>query len=286
MRALILGRRGVLVTVGFVACAAAFLLATPATAAAAPSLTVTPTQQFVVGTTSHPVSSTPITITGSGFTPNSQGTLYLAEQGSPPFFSESQSTNASGGFTKPFAHGYPADCFSGSFIHVWSFVDGAGVAATAEPVTFTVNPGGGAPGSDVCPSPTVEFASMSAQAMMLLPRGTANDSVGMVATFKLGTSSNGIDPATQPVKIDIGSQSLTVLPGSFTKTWLGWTYRGQLNGIQWTVVLVRLWDSRYVLTAAATRLDLTRPSVSIDVSIAIGDDSGSTSVHPLVLPRS
>ena len=131
----------------------------------------------------------------------------------------------------------------------------------------------------------VEFTAMNAQAMMLLPKGTANDSVGMVATFKLGTSSNRIDPATEPVKIDIGSLSLTLPPGSFKKASLGWTYRGQLNGIQWTVALARLSESRYVLTAAATRLDLTRPSASIDVSIAIGDDSGSTSVHPLVLPR-
>ena len=68
--------------------------------------------------------------------------------------------------------------------------------------------------------PTVaEFASMNAQAMMLMPKGTANDTVGIVSTFKLGTSSNGIDPATQPVKIDIGSLSLTLPPGSFTKTW-------------------------------------------------------------------
>ena len=127
---------------------------------------------------------------------------------------------------------------------------------------------------------------MDAQAMMLMPKGTANDTVGIVSTFKLGTSSNGIDPATQPVKIDIGSLSLTLPPGSFTKTCLGWTYRGQLNGIQWTVLLARLSDSRYVLTATATRLDLTRPSASIDVNVAIGDDTGSTSVHPLVLPRS
>jgi hypothetical protein len=283
MRALNPSRRWALVTIGLVACAAAFLLAFPATAAAAPGLTITPTTVTTIGTASNQISNTEWTRTGSGFAPGVVGTMTdypwnVSYQVGP--------TNANGGFTQTGSYPYPTKCDSYSNV-LWStFDDGHGGVATSNTFTWAVNPGGGAD-STVCPSPVVQFASMNAQAMMLMPNGAANDSVGIVATFKLGTSSNGIDPAKQPVKIDVGSLlSLGPLsPSSFTKTWLGWTYRGQVNGIQWTVAIVPLWDSRYVLTATATRLNLASPPPSIDINIAVGDDQGSTSAHPLVVPR-
>lgn len=128
------------------------------------------------------------------------------------------------------------------------------------------------------------FASLEAQAIVLLPRGTANDTAWLTASVRLDPRSDGIDPRAEAVRIDIGSLSLTLPPGSFTKGMLGWTYRGRVDGVLWTVSIARLFEGRYVLTAVATRLDL-EPPPPVDVHVTIGNDTGSTAVHPLVLPR-
>jgi hypothetical protein len=149
MRAPNPSRRWALVmTIGFVARGAAFLLAVPATAAAAPTLTVTPTELVVLGTASNPISSTLYTITGSGFAPGI-GTMH-----GPSGFVYNGVVDANGGFTMgPTSWGQPENCFSGSSTLVWTFVDGLGGTATSNTVTLTINPGGGDPGALSCPVP-------------------------------------------------------------------------------------------------------------------------------------
>ena len=133
-------------------------------------------------------------------------------------------------------------------------------------------------------SNVTEFSSMSAVATLFVPPGTANDRVMLISGFRLGPGSNGIDPATERVETAIGGVSLTLPGGSFAKMLGGWTYRGRVDGVDWTITIDRLLAGQYLLAATASRLDLKRPAGPIDVRITIGDDEGERTVTPLVLP--
>lgn len=131
----------------------------------------------------------------------------------------------------------------------------------------------------------VPFAWMDTVAFMSVPAGIANDSLRALSTFGLGAESNGIDPVAEPLRVDVGATSLMLPPGSLSKGRLGWSYRGASDGATWTVLLARLVAGHYVINVTGKGLDLPAPSGSIDVRITIGDDAGSASVKPLVLPR-
>lgn len=130
---------------------------------------------------------------------------------------------------------------------------------------------------------TTRFDSLDARVTMLLPRGDHNDSVWVSSSFTLGRASDGLDIATETVQLDVGTLSLTLAPGSLARGPLGWVYRGNVNGANWTVVLGQRQD-RFVLGVTAGRLTLARPDGTVDVTVAIGDDAGTTTVWPRVLP--
>jgi uncharacterized delta-60 repeat protein len=131
----------------------------------------------------------------------------------------------------------------------------------------------------------VTFASMDAEAAMLLPKGPANDMAWLLATFKLGETTDGIDPPSETVALGIGETALTLPPGSFSKSLLGWSYKGSVEGATWHVTIRHTVGGVYLLNAVGTRLDLEPPPGTIDVRVAIGDDAGSAATKPLVPPR-
>jgi uncharacterized delta-60 repeat protein len=127
-----------------------------------------------------------------------------------------------------------------------------------------------------------EFANINALVTME-PSDRGTDRITMLSTFKLGSRSNGIDPATEPSRIQIGAISLMLPRGSLNRSFFGWTYHGRVDDATWTVWLRQLSPARYMLSATAQGLELVRPIRGIDVSVTIGDDTGTVNVEPFVL---
>jgi hypothetical protein len=71
--------------------------------------------------------------------------------------------------------------------------------------------------------------------------------------------------------------------GSLNRSFFGWTYHVRVDDATWTVWLRQLSPARYMLSATAQGLELVRPIRGIDVSVTIGDDTGTVNVEPFVL---
>jgi hypothetical protein len=97
-----------------------------------------------------------------------------------------------------------------------------------------------------------------------------------VGTFTLGQGSNGINPLTEFVSINLGPLSCAFEPGSFKKGSGGFTGSGTFGGVKVAVVLTPVATKKYSVSVSGS------PSPSfpsqVPVQILVGDDSASTVV--------
>ena len=115
-------------------------------------------------------------------------------------------------------------------------------------------------------------------------KGAKEPELKLGAGFSLSTDTNGINPATEVVKLSVGSYSVTVPAGGFKKGKLPvWTYStAKVNGVQRNIVLTQAGANTYVV--AATLDDTTAGLAGVvkgaaaDVTLTIGDDTGTKNI--------
>lgn len=95
--------------------------------------------------------------------------------------------------------------------------------------------------------------------------------------FTLGAASNGIDPATEDVILEVGSFSATIPAGSFTAAHGGFAFEGVVDGVELEVEIRPIADGAYSFEA---EVDLTGEPDPVTVVLAIGDDRGEATVSP------
>jgi hypothetical protein len=105
------------------------------------------------------------------------------------------------------------------------------------------------------------------------------------ANFTLASGSNGINPATEPVTLQIGNFTITIPPGSFAVSNPGYfTFVGVINGISLNVVIRLTSPNTYIFGVIARNVNLTtiNPPGPVGITLTIGDDSGTTGVTPII----
>jgi hypothetical protein len=149
-------------------------------------------------------------------------------------------------------------------------VDAGGTTATfAGVVNFSVFVGF----TPAAPA-TTAFASFTAKL------GIERHEFQLKAQLTLGAGSDGINPLTEAVALDIGAASMTIPAGSFKGNKKGpFKFGGTVGGTKLEVLIRSLGGRRYEVIAEGRRaaIGAGRP---VTIHLAIGNDEGSTSVTP------
>jgi photosystem II stability/assembly factor-like uncharacterized protein len=131
---------------------------------------------------------------------------------------------------------------------------------------------------------TTAFSAFTAQLVVYPNRQEFN----INCYFTLGASSNGINPPTELVTLQIGSFETTIQPGSFVKPGAApeYFFVGVIDGVSLSVSLIKLGSSNnyaFGVIAKNVSLPVSNPPVPIPVTLTIGADSGTTTVTPVVI---
>ena len=128
---------------------------------------------------------------------------------------------------------------------------------------------------------TVPFADFTAKVDIALALPSAFAANG---NFTLGAGSNGINPATENVDLEIGTFSTTIPAGSFifhpakNNKGAGFTFDGEIDSVLLSVKISDLGGGNLQLQASGQDANLAGTTNPITVGLTIGDDEGSTTV--------
>ena len=154
--------------------------------------------------------------------------------------------------------------------NVSAYSIGANGALT--PVPGSPFAAGSAPFS-VATTPLVPFASSFAKLEIAKHRFDLKES------FTLGANSNGINPVTENVTLEIGTFSVTIPAGSFKQIPHGrFAFEGVIDRVSLEVQIVPLGNNIFTFKAEGTRVDLADLTNPVTVALTIGDDTGGTAV--------
>ena len=129
------------------------------------------------------------------------------------------------------------------------------------------------------PPPGVPFGTFTAHLDIDLRKKPDHDGFRLRSEFILGQSSNGIDPPTEPLTLQIGAFTTTIPLGSFKGKGFGpFTFHGVIDGVALYVEIEPTGAKRYKLEAAGRNANLAGTTNPMPVTLIIGDDSGTTSV--------
>ena len=138
--------------------------------------------------------------------------------------------------------------------------------------------------TSVAITPTVPFFAFSAQ--LQLASGKISG-FNVDARFILGNGSDGIQPLTDAVTLTVGSYTVTLPAGSFHQVHFGpysdYAYVGTVNKVLLDMQIVPLGGTGYAFQAAATNVISSRSTISVPITLTIGNDSGNTTVAPTVV---
>ena len=167
---------------------------------------------------------------------------------------------------------------TGKFAYMANFNDGnvsaysIGANGALTPVPGSPFAAGNGPFS-VAITLLVPFASSFAKLEIAKHRFDLKES------FTLGANSNGINPVTENVTLQIGTFSVTIPPGSFKQIPHGrFAFEGVINGVSLEVQIVHLGNNIFTFKAEGKHVDLTGLTNPVTVVLTIGDDTGSTAV--------
>lgn len=136
------------------------------------------------------------------------------------------------------------------------------------------------------------FLGFKAHLVTHLGRAQSTDAFALQSSFTLGSSaSNGIKPDREPVTLQVGAFSVTIPSGSFRKTGSFrnqegglFTFFGVIDGVSLRALIKQTGTLRYAFLAAAEGANLKRTKNPVQVTLTIGDDSGTTSVKTASFP--
>ena len=122
--------------------------------------------------------------------------------------------------------------------------------------------------------PPVPFSTFSAKLEIF-----DHDAFRLRSEFTVGNASNGINPPAEPVTLQVGTFATTIPPGSFKGKGFGpFHFHGVIAGVDLEVLIVPTGAKRYALDAKAHHVNLTGTESLVTVRLAVGDDTGLTSV--------
>jgi hypothetical protein len=125
----------------------------------------------------------------------------------------------------------------------------------------------------------IPFAAFTAQVEITLGPRTGSDAFQERATFTLGPATNGINPPTEAVSLQIGTFSTIIPAGSFQAGPHGqFTFDGVINGVTLEVRIAPQGGNSFIFQAEGTNADLSGTTNPVTVTLTIGDDSGTTTV--------
>jgi hypothetical protein len=163
---------------------------------------------------------------------------------------------------------------TGKFAYVANFgnnVSAYSIAANGALTQLTSSPfAAGIDPFSVAITPLVPFASSFAKLKI------AQDSFGLKESFTLGANSNGINPVTEKVTLQIGTFSVMIPAGSFTHVFGEFKFEGTINGVDLGVQIVPLGNNIFTFKAEGTGVDLTGLTKPVTVVLTIGINSGTT----------
>jgi 6-phosphogluconolactonase len=172
---------------------------------------------------------------------------------------------------------------SGKFAYVTNFSGNNVSGYTIDPSTGALTAVAGSPFAAgggpfsvaiITPPPLVPFASSSAKLEITAGPPSSFD---LNESFTLGKNSTGINPVTQNVTLTIGSFSVTVPTGSFTKIPNGrFAFQGTISGVSLQVQIVPLGNNIFTFKAEGAGANLTGLTNPVTVVLTIGNNSGST----------
>src|SRR5262245_14889344 len=104
------------------------------------------------------------------------------------------------------------------------------------------------------------------------------------SSFTLGPTSNGINPPTELVTLLIGSFTITMPLGSFATAGPNghYTFVGVINGVSLSVLIKLASGNSYIFVVTVKNVSLTIEN-PVSLTLTIGDDSGTTSVTPVII---
>jgi YVTN family beta-propeller protein len=127
--------------------------------------------------------------------------------------------------------------------------------------------------------PVVAFSAFTAQ-LTVYPN---EPGFSINSNFTLGASSSGINPRTEPVTLQIGSFKITIPPGSFVNPVPGYySFTGVINGVNLTLLIQGVGGNQYIFGVIARNVSLTVSNPET-ITLTIGDDSGTTTVTPVII---
>jgi 6-phosphogluconolactonase len=98
--------------------------------------------------------------------------------------------------------------------------------------------------------------------------------------FALGTNSNGINPVTENVTLQLGPFSVTIPAGSFEQEPNErFEFMGTINDLSLKVQIVALGNNLFIFNAKSRGVNLTGLTNPVAVVLTIGIDSGTTAVR-------
>jgi YVTN family beta-propeller protein len=129
------------------------------------------------------------------------------------------------------------------------------------------------------PPPGVPFLAFNGKLEIDLDKKPNHEAFQLQSSFTLGSASNGINPVTEPVTLQIGTFAVTIPSGSFTGKGFGpFYFAGVINSVPLHAVIAPTGAKRYAFDAAAQNANLKGTKNPVTVMLTIGDDSGTTSV--------
>ena len=123
-------------------------------------------------------------------------------------------------------------------------------------------------------TPFVPFASSFAK-LVIEP-----DGFDLKESFTLGANSNGINPVTEKVTLQIGTFSVMIPAGSFNQGFFaGFKFDGVINGVRLRAQIVPLGNNLFTFKAVGSGVDLTSLTNPVTVVLTIGIDAGASTVR-------
>ena len=165
--------------------------------------------------------------------------------------------------------------------HVYVLSGSVYVIATATNKVVATIPASGTQIAIVPPPPGVPFLSFGAEAVIRFGSASNQDEFDLHCGFTLrSTESNGIDPLLDPVTAQVGTFTVTIPPRSFTKRGVdSFAYNGVIGGVRLHAQIRPAGALRYSVEVRARGASLAGSKNPIQVSLIIGNDSGTASIE-------
>ena len=126
------------------------------------------------------------------------------------------------------------------------------------------------------------FAALTAKVKIDKGPRTSNDKFDVQGTFILAAASNGIDPLTEDLTLQLGSFSTTIPAGSFAQARQRLKFVGVIGGVSLDVEIRPLRGGGFGLKANGADANLDEIVNPLLVKLTIGNDSGSSTVEATI----